>query len=240
MSNKLSTSEALKLGIEAHKAGQVQEADRLYTAILKAQPKHPDANHNMGELAVGVGKVKEALPFFKTALEANTNNAHFWLSYIHALIKLDRLADAKAMLVQAKSSGAEGDGFNKLERRLDEVDPSEITVSQNQDPPPNQLKSLTNLYSQGQLQQALLVALRLLVDFPNSVTLYNIQGAANAGLGQLDAAIDGYSKALAIKPDYVDAYYNMGVALQDQGKPEKAIEAYNRALAIKPDYVKAY
>jgi len=29
----------------------VQEADRLYTAILQAQPKHPDANHNMGVLA---------------------------------------------------------------------------------------------------------------------------------------------------------------------------------------------
>ena len=47
------------------------KSDRLYTAILKAQPKHPDANHNMGVLAVGVGKVQEALPFFKTALEAN-------------------------------------------------------------------------------------------------------------------------------------------------------------------------
>ena len=42
---------ALQKGIEAHKAGHVQEADRLYTAILKAQPKHPDANHNKGVLA---------------------------------------------------------------------------------------------------------------------------------------------------------------------------------------------
>ena len=52
---ELTVHEALQKGIEAHTAGQVQEADRLYTAILKAQPKHPDANHNMGVLAVGVG-----------------------------------------------------------------------------------------------------------------------------------------------------------------------------------------
>ena len=71
MTEELNINETLQKGIEAHKAGQVQEADRLYTAILKAQPKHPDANHNMGVLAVGVGKVQEALPFFKTALEAN-------------------------------------------------------------------------------------------------------------------------------------------------------------------------
>ena len=71
---ELTLDQALQKGIEAHKAGQIQEADRYYTAILKAQPKHSDANHNMGVLAVGVGKVEEAIPFFKTALEANPSS----------------------------------------------------------------------------------------------------------------------------------------------------------------------
>jgi flagellar basal body rod protein FlgC len=68
---ELTLEQALQKGIETHKVGKVQEADRYYTAILKADPKHPDANHNMGVLAVGVDKVQESLPFFKTALEAN-------------------------------------------------------------------------------------------------------------------------------------------------------------------------
>ena len=42
---------------------KTSKADRYYTAILKVQPKHPDANHNMGALAVGVGKLQQALPF---------------------------------------------------------------------------------------------------------------------------------------------------------------------------------
>ena len=99
---ELTLDQALQKGIDAHKAGQVQEADRLYTAILKAKPKHPDANHNMGVLTVGFGKVQEALPFFKTALETNPSTAQFWLSYIDALIKLDRLTDAKTVFDQAK------------------------------------------------------------------------------------------------------------------------------------------
>ncbi len=82
--------QALQKGIEAHKAGNAQEADRFYTAIIKANPKHPDANHNMGVLAVGIGKVEEALPFFKTAIDANPTIAQYWLSYIDALIKLDQ------------------------------------------------------------------------------------------------------------------------------------------------------
>ena len=64
-----SLKQALNLGIEAHKAGKAQEADRYYTAILKVQPDHPDANHIMGVLAVSLGKIKEALPFFETALQ---------------------------------------------------------------------------------------------------------------------------------------------------------------------------
>ena len=85
---ELTLDQALQKGVEAHKAGQVQEADQYYTAILKANPKHPDANHNMGVLAVGVSKVEAAFPFFKTAVEANPNIAQFWLSFIDALIKL--------------------------------------------------------------------------------------------------------------------------------------------------------
>ena len=143
---ELTLDQALQKGVEAHKAGQVQEADRLYTAILKAQPKHPDANHNMGILAVGVGKIQEALPFFKTALEANPAMAQFWLSYIDTLIKLDKLADAKAVLDQAKSKGAKGDSFDKLEQRLKEASEKPLGNSQTalEVPPiqPNILDSL--------------------------------------------------------------------------------------------------
>ena len=114
----LTLDQALQKGVEAHKAGKAQEADRYYTAILKADPKHPDANHNMGVLAVGVGKVEAALPFFKTALEANSSIAQFWLSYIEALVKLDRIDDANAVFDQAKSKGIKGNGFDQLVLRL--------------------------------------------------------------------------------------------------------------------------
>ena len=118
---ELTLEQALQKGVEAHKAGKAQEADKYYTAILKANPKHPDANHNMGVLAVGVGKVETALPFFKTALEVNQTIGQYWLSYINALIKLDRMDEAKSVLNKAKSNGAKGDGFDQLESRLANV-----------------------------------------------------------------------------------------------------------------------
>jgi tetratricopeptide (TPR) repeat protein len=109
-----------------------------------------------------------------------------------------------------------------------------------QDPPSEQLQRIINFYTQGQLQHALSESSQLLERFPNSVVLYNIAGACNAGLMQFDAAINNYKKALKIKPDYADAYNNMGNALKDKGDLEAAIESYNQALKIKPDYAQAY
>ena len=110
--------ELMHKGVELHKSGKVEVAAQLYSVVLKEHPEHPDANHNMGVLTVGIGKIPEALRFFETALEANADVAQFWVSYIDALIRVGRTGDAQAVLDQAKSNGARGEGFDQLEARL--------------------------------------------------------------------------------------------------------------------------
>ena len=85
----LTIEKALEKGIAAQKAGHLQEADKFYTAILKVNPNHPDANHNMGVLAVSVGKVEQSLWFFQAALKTHSNSVQFWCSYICLYIHLD-------------------------------------------------------------------------------------------------------------------------------------------------------
>ena len=67
---ELTLEQALQKGIEAHRAGKAQEADQYYTAVIKANPKHPDANHNMGVLAVAqtgllCGEIHAHSPFIQ-------------------------------------------------------------------------------------------------------------------------------------------------------------------------------
>ena len=155
---KFTVDQALQKGIKAHRAGKLQEADRYYTAILKANPRHPDANHNMGIMAVGFGKVQEALPFFKAALNANPSIVQFWLSYIDALIKLDQIADAKAVFNEAKSKGVKGDSFEQMALRLNI---SSVAVKKvKQEIVPNQSNILDGL----KLHQALKLAKKKVKD----------------------------------------------------------------------------
>ena len=234
---KLTLDLALKKGIEAHKAGKAQEADRFYTAILKANPKHADANHNMGVLAVDLGKLQQALPFFKTALETNPSIEQFWLSYINALIKLDRMTDAKAIYNQAKNRGLKGNRFDRLAKTLGS---SQFKIVNIQDPPKEKLEPLLSLYRQQKLKQVLNKAQKLAKQYTKSLTLWNLIGASAAQVGKLDEAVFAFKRAILIKPDYADAYYNMGNALKEQGKLTEAIKAYNSALSNKPDYAEAY
>ena len=98
---ELTIEQALQQGVAAHREGKLQEAERLYRAILQSQPLHPDANHNLGVIAVSVNKPDVALPLFKTALEVNPKIEQFWLSYIEALFKEKLFDNAMAVLVKA-------------------------------------------------------------------------------------------------------------------------------------------
>ena len=109
---ELTIEQALQQGVAAHKEGKLQDAERLYRAILQSQPAHPDANHNLGVLAVSVNKADAALPLFKTALEANPKIEQFWLSYIDALIKEQHFENAKKVLEKGKKQGVAGEKLN--------------------------------------------------------------------------------------------------------------------------------
>ena len=51
---------------------------------------------------------------FKTALDANPNVEQFWLSYVDALVKADRLKDAKQAIKKAKKKGFDAKKLGKL------------------------------------------------------------------------------------------------------------------------------
>ena len=107
-------------------------------------------------------------------------------------------------------------------------------------PPQDRLNALVDLYSRQQFQETEHAALELIEKYQNFPALYNILGLARAGLGQYDAAIKCYQRALDLNPVYVEAYTNIGVALKHKGDLDGAIDSYKQALAIKPDEAGIY
>ena len=124
------TDQALQQAITHHQAGRLDEAEKLYRAILQAQPKHADANHNLGVLAVGVGKPDAALPFLKNALEGNPKHGQYWFSYIDTLIKAGQAKSAMQVLQQGRSLGLKGEMADRLEQQLTPLEQTRLLDTQ--------------------------------------------------------------------------------------------------------------
>jgi tetratricopeptide (TPR) repeat protein len=264
---ELTIEQALQQGVAAHKEGKLQDAERLYRAILQSQPLHPDANHNLGVLAVSVNKADAALPLFKTALEANPKIEQFWLSYIDALVKANQLKDAKQAIKKAKNKGFDA-------RQLQTLLSQSKGVTDTKAPSQVQLNSLLKHYQTGRLSDAEKLALSFTQEFPKHQFGWKVLGAVlgqsgrkpeavganqeavalspqdaearnNLGvtlqeLGRLDEAEASYTQAIVLKPDYADAHYNLGITLQELRRLDAAEASYTQAITLKPDYAEAH
>lgn len=119
MDNTTQYAALLKQAVEHHQAGRLQAAERFYLDILNACPAHPEANHNLGDLAVQMMQPEAGLPYFLAALEADPSRGQFWLSYIHALFQSGQLENARQMLELARQQGLQGEEVDALSYQLE-------------------------------------------------------------------------------------------------------------------------
>ena len=235
---ELTIEQALQQGVAAHKEGKVQDAEKLYRAILQSQPLHPDANHNLGVLAASVNKADVALPLFKTALEANPKIEQFWLSYIDALIKEKQFENAKAVLEQAKQQRVDADRLNSLEAQLSPKTQIENVNSAN--PSQEQLTSLLEHYQNGRFDEAEKLSVSITQKFPTHPFGWKVLGALYGQSGRNTEAVNASQKSVQLAPQDFTAHNNLGNKLKDLGKLDEALASYTQALALKPDFAEAH
>ena len=230
---ELTVDQALQKGVSAHGAGNLQEAERLYRFILQFQPAHPDANHNLGVLAVSVNKPEAALPFFKTALEENPNIEQFWLSYADALMKENRVPEAEKALAEGKKNFPKSENFNVLEQQLQ-------SWSNNKSPPQSKLNNLLEKYQNARYEDAEAMATSITREFPGHQFGWKMLGVLLARAGKKSEALSAYQKAVHLAPQDAEAHNNLGTALEGFGRFEEAKASYRQSIALKPDYVEAH
>ena len=230
---ELTIEQALQKGVAAHNSGNLQEAERLYRAILQSQPKHPDASHNLGLIAIYMNQIEAALPLFETALEINPLIEQFWVSYIDALVKADRLKDAKQAINRAKRNGFDGKKLNALlskpKAKLDTKEPSQ-----------EQLIILLEHYQSGRLGDAEKLANAITKEFPKHQFGWKVLGAIYQATDRIKEALIASQKCVELAPQDAEAHFNLGVLLKEQARLEEAEASYAQAIALKPDYAEAH
>ena len=266
---ELTLDQALQKGIEAHKAGQIEEAKRLYTSIINVQPRHPDANHNLGVLAISIGKTKQALPFFKTALESKPSDAQFWLSCIDVLIKLREWNDAKALLDQARGIGIKGEDLDRLETVMNHTNENgsrwefvqllQQAIAQRESGDfgaaiklltnyPNDFSNNVDLLSclshcyllNEDIQNADIYLNKAKeIDSTNASVMWNDVRLLLATKNTPDALVVA-RKAIDLYPNDVEGIGVLGACLMRSKKIEEALLYLDKAVSLNPNYAEAF
>ena len=91
------TGDLLAAGLEHHKAGRLDEAERLYHQILSANARHADCLHLLGVLARQRGHLERAVEMFNKAIAIKPD-------YAEALYNLGLAYQDQGQLAEAVAS----------------------------------------------------------------------------------------------------------------------------------------
>jgi protein O-GlcNAc transferase len=262
----LNLTDTLQQAIIYHKAGELENAEQLYRSILTEEPNHPDANHNLGVLLKQSDKADIALLFFKTALESNTNQGQYWISYIETLMHLQQYDAAQNVLNQGQAKGLKGDAVDQLKERINlKVNPSSEPV-ETQSKILNVNATLARAKShakKGQLDETKQLYHRVLEAFSQNqqakkslkalqkgqVNKKNLSGPPQAQIdsvvalysqGQLQEALDAIDTLIKDYPNEPLLYNISGVCYKALNQLGVAVKCYEQALVINPDYAEAH
>ena len=117
-SGNLPLDAALQQAIASHRTGQLVAAERVYRTVIRADPSHAEANHNLGVLMAQSGRVAEGLAHLERALKSNPREALYHFSYAKGLLAAGNTVEAGAVLEQARQRGLEDKRFETLQSQI--------------------------------------------------------------------------------------------------------------------------
>ncbi len=235
-------------GWRLHQAGQRRQAEQVYRRILQGDHHNARVWYVLSRLLMDDGRVAEAVPHFRQALELAPGEAdgHFELG--NALLQLGRWAEAEApyrKCVELKPDHVEalvnlGFAVGELQRHTQAEECYRKALRLKPDVAEIHHNLGNALREQRKMDEALACyheALRLRPDYAKAEI--NL-GVALVALGQVDEAVERLRRGTRLKPDFAEAHSSLGAALCAQGRLDEALAEYDTAIGLKPDYPEAH
>jgi len=198
----------LQRAVAHHQAGRLGEAEALYRQILASAPKHFDAKHLLGVVALQMGRLDEAHAFISEAIAANPKAASAHNNLGNVYLRQGRLDAAQASFKRAV----------ELQPGLGDA----------------QFNLGTQLRRQGKLQEAATHFRRAVAADPKSFAAQTSLGATLLDLSDAQGAVRAFEAGVKQKPDNAEALSHLGIALADAGELRRALDLLDRASGIDP------
>lgn len=173
----------MALAAEHHKAGRLQEAEKLCRQVLQKKPRHVDALRMLGLIAAAAGDVDDAEHLLRQSLESAPDHAPAMFDLGRVLREMDRHEEAI-----------------EIYQRLIELQPEN----------PKAHYRLAGVLAPAALNEEAAAAYRRCLELsPKYVGAWLGLGHMLKTLGDQEGGVAAYQKCLQLEPDFGEAYYSL-------------------------------
>ena len=228
--------------------GAASDARDAFAQSVKLDPRNTEALNGEGRLLLSEGRYTEALARFDTALSNDPGSPDTIANDAEAKIALERLADAKQQLLDAKQKLPKNIPvlllLGKAEQHLGNNDAAEAdlraAVALVDPARPDAVLpyvALTELLSaRGRLSDATATLDEAKKKLPASATLDRAFGEVAELQGDYDTAVQDYKSALGKDPKDVATHFHIAVVLRRMRKFDEARAELDAVAAVDKDY----
>jgi Tfp pilus assembly protein PilF len=222
----------LELGLGLQRQGRLDEAARVYSAVLERDAGNADASHLLGMVALSQGRADEAIQLIGRALAVAPDAAAMYANRARALSQAQRHAEAVADCDQAlrRDPGLvdahliRGEAMMRLQR-LDEALASYEAAAGSR-PAAAQRGAGNVLYAMGRFEKALSAYDKATALEPGNALGHFNRGNTLRVLKAFEAAIASYEAGIAQAPGFAVAHHNRALCLLHLGRLAEGFEAY--------------
>jgi predicted O-linked N-acetylglucosamine transferase (SPINDLY family) len=231
--------------VEAHQAGDLVAAERLYRKLLAHDPSDVSSLGNLGLIAFNSGRTEEAARLFLQATRLKPDYAAAHANLGGAYRELGRLEAALGSLGEALRLNPEDiearTNLGLVLRALARPGEAKAHFQAVLSKAPGALQARFHLAAilaeEGAFEAAIEQLTEILRQNPGLASVWLDLGLAYQGLGRMEEAIACNARALELAPSFTPARYNMAGVLQAQGRYGEAAASYQDLLAAEPGHV---
>jgi tetratricopeptide (TPR) repeat protein len=222
------------LGTVKAQQGHIGEAQQLFGAAVKVNPRAPQAWINLGQALHALKRPVEALDCLDKARALAPDDVNVLYQHANVLLSVDRPRDAldelKIVLarnprhVEARiNAGLAQATLGFPEPALAEFDAALALAPGH---PMAHFNRGVALMKLGRYTEAVTANERAIAAVPEHVGALINRGRSLAQLNRYDEAIASYGKVLALHKDHADAHFNTALALLTQGDYRRGFAEY--------------
>ena len=236
--------ETLRIAVQHHQAGRLQQAQQHYEEVLRVDPQNVDGLHLLGVVLNQQGNHARAIESIRAALQLQPDSPVFLtnLAAVHSSAGNHAEAAAycqKALQVEPGNLKAHFDlgCAYRAQGKLEEAAASLKSALQiNADFVDAHITLARVRKEQDDHAEAAACCQRALRIEPGNFKAHYDLGCAFRAQGKLEEAAASLERALQIKEDFVEAHITLALVRNEQGRLEESVAECQRALELRPDY----